>query len=134
MPLLDEMGISVIDEADVDKQAVPEAIAEDDFEPVDVEVPIEPVEEEPIEEDKLIEKELVEAESSRRVDDPIRTYLTQMGEIPLLNREDEISLARKSRFRVRPFGEKCSKTTTAPKTPSKSSSRSMTAGFRSTGR
>ncbi|MGA2171696.1 MAG: RNA polymerase sigma factor RpoD [Sedimentisphaerales bacterium] len=92
---LDEMGISVIDEADVDKQAVPEAIAEDDFEPVDIEVPVEPVEEEPIEEDKLIEKELVGAESSRRVDDPIRTYLTQMGEIPLLNREDEISLARK---------------------------------------
>ena len=92
---LDEMGISVIDEADVDKQAVPEVVAEEDFEPVEIGVPVEPVEEEPIEEDKLIEKELVEAESSRRIDDPIRTYLTQMGEIPLLNRENEISLARK---------------------------------------
>jgi RNA polymerase primary sigma factor len=91
---LDEMGISVIDEADVDKQAVPE-VAEEDFEPVEIGVPVEPVEEEPIEEDKLIEKELVEAEPSRRIDDPIRTYLTQMGEIPLLNRENEISLARK---------------------------------------
>jgi RNA polymerase primary sigma factor len=92
---LDEMGVSVIDEADVDKHAVPEAIVEDGFEPVEVEVPVEPVEEEPIEEDKIIEKELVEIEPSRRIDDPLRTYLTQMGEIPLLNREDEISLARK---------------------------------------
>jgi len=92
---LDEMGVSVIDEADVDKQALPEIVAEEDFEPVEIGVPVEPVEEEPIEEDKLIEKELIEAESSRRIDDPIRTYLTQMGEIPLLNRENEISLARK---------------------------------------
>jgi RNA polymerase primary sigma factor len=92
---LDEMGVSVIDEADVDKQAVPEAIAEEDFEPVEIEAPVEPVEEEPIEEDKLIEKELIEIEPSRRIDDPIRTYLTQMGEIPLLNRDNEISLARK---------------------------------------
>ncbi len=32
---------------------------------------------------------------SRRIDDPVRMYLTQMGEIPLLTREQEISLARK---------------------------------------
>ena len=93
---LDEMGISLIDEADIDKQAVvPGEIGEEDFEPIEVDVPVEPVEEERIEEDKLIEKELIEAESSRRIDDPIRTYLTQMGEIPLLVREDEIRLARK---------------------------------------
>jgi RNA polymerase primary sigma factor len=92
---LDEMGISLIDEADVEKHAVPEAIEEEDFEPIEVGVPVEPVEEEAVEEDKIIEKELVEAEPGRRIDDPIRTYLTQMGEIPLLNRENEISLARK---------------------------------------
>jgi RNA polymerase primary sigma factor len=96
---LDEMGISLIDEADIDKQAVVpgeiEVVEEEDFEPVEVEVPVEPAEEAHIEEDKLIEKELIEAESSRRIDDPIRTYLTQMGEIPLLIREDEIRLARK---------------------------------------
>jgi RNA polymerase primary sigma factor len=92
---LDEMGISLIDEADVEKHAVPEEIPEEDFETVEVEVPVEAPEEGPVEEDKLIEKELIEAESSRRIDDPIRTYLTQMGEIPLLAREDEISLARK---------------------------------------
>jgi RNA polymerase primary sigma factor len=95
--LLDEMGISLIDEADVDKHGAPAEIAEDDFEPVEAGIPVEPVAEEEtvIEEDKIIEKELVTAEQNRRIDDPVRTYLTQMGEIPLLNRENEISLARK---------------------------------------
>ncbi len=32
---------------------------------------------------------------SRRIDDPVRMYLTQMGEIPLLTRPQEIALAKK---------------------------------------
>ena len=34
-------------------------------------------------------------DKSRRIDDPVRMYLTQMGEIPLLTRQQEISLAKK---------------------------------------
>lgn len=97
---LDEMGISLIDEADIDKHTGAGGITDDsgddeDFEAGDADVPVETVEEEAVAEDKLIEKELIEAGPAKRIDDPIRTYLTQMGEIPLLVREDEISLARK---------------------------------------
>ena len=87
---LDEMGIKLLDEADVGKETeVAFEISKDSLE--DEEVVIK----EQTREDRLLEKELVGAEVQRRIDDPIRMYLTQMGEIALLTRKDEIDLARK---------------------------------------
>jgi RNA polymerase primary sigma factor len=91
---LDELGVSLVDEADVEsrQEDKDEEEFEADEESLDEE---EAGTKEQIEEDELLEKELVEGEISRRIDDPIRMYLTQMGQIPLLTRKSEIALARK---------------------------------------
>jgi RNA polymerase primary sigma factor len=46
-------------------------------------------------EDENITLSSMDEESGRQIDDPVRMYLTQMGEIPLLKRDEEISLAKK---------------------------------------
>jgi RNA polymerase primary sigma factor len=83
---LDEMGIQLVDESDM--------TGKDVFELKDDDEDFEPDEEEEVDEDQLYQQSLMEADA-KRIDDPVRMYLTQMGEIPLLAREDEISLARK---------------------------------------
>ena len=81
---LDEVGVSLLDDAEVQKRKAAEAAGtEEDFE-----------EEPAVAQDLVIERELAEVDSGR-IDDPVRMYLAQMGEIPLLAREEEISLARK---------------------------------------
>ncbi len=88
---LDEKGINLVDEADVDSAGVEK---DDDFDEDLVEH--EPdLEGELKDDDELLERQLVGEEASRRIDDPIRMYLTQMGQIPLLTRKSEITLARK---------------------------------------
>ncbi|MHC4499167.1 MAG: sigma-70 family RNA polymerase sigma factor, partial [Planctomycetota bacterium] len=89
---LDEMGINLLDEADVEKRAEEEEGFESPEESFGAG---RDVDKGSLKEDELLERELVGEDVGPRIDDPIRMYLTQMGEIPLLNREDEISLARK---------------------------------------
>ncbi len=70
---LDEIGIEIVDESDVAKD-------EAEF---GAEAPV------------VKAKKKDDFEVSTRIDDPVRMYLTQMGEIPLLKRSEEISLAKK---------------------------------------
>jgi len=93
---LDERGISLIDEADAEsRQAV--KTEDDEFEEADESLDDEEDDKDKQlkDEDELLEKQLVGEDVARRIDDPIRMYLTQMGQIPLLTRNSEISLARK---------------------------------------
>jgi len=90
---LDEMGVDLLDEAHAQKQQ-----EEEEFEDEEAQEQLDDdkIAEENLEEaDKMLEKQLLEPETTRRIDDPIRMYLTQMGQIPLLNRKAEITLARK---------------------------------------
>ncbi len=66
--------------------------------------------EEEIIDDETLQRDLQEAlaaEGNKRIDDPIRMYLSQMGSIPLLTREEEIRLAKKIETTRMIFRRRC---------------------------
>ncbi len=78
---IDEMGITLLDESEVETGP-----ADEDFEDGESS--------EQTTTSKRGKADDLEG-SGRRIDDPVRMYLTQMGEIPLLTRKQEIDLAKK---------------------------------------
>ncbi|QEH33023.1 RNA polymerase sigma factor SigA [Aquisphaera giovannonii] len=94
---LDEMGIELINEDEAEARLLAAGIED---EPED-ELAEEPDEAEELE---LTPEEIDDL--SRRIDDPVRMYLTQMGEIPLLTRDQEINLAKKIEVTRRRFRRK----------------------------
>jgi len=86
---LDEMGVNLLDEDDLKKRSAELELGEG-FEESAATAAAEAA----TEEDVLLEEKLAQ-EPVGRIDDPVRMYLAQMGEIPLLTRSEEIALARK---------------------------------------
>src|ERR1700719_383303 len=81
--ILEEQGIELIDESEAEeREAGPEPARDAEAPKVEL---------------RDLDLGFMEEESGdgRRIDDPVRMYLTQMGEIPLLSRNEEISLAKK---------------------------------------
>ena len=94
---LDELGIELINEDEAEARLLASGEVDDDAED---ELADEPDDDE----GELTPEDLDEI--SRRIDDPVRMYLTQMGEIPLLTRDQEIGLAKKIEITRKRFRRK----------------------------
>jgi len=89
---LDEKGIELVDERDLEEEEEGEILLAE--------------EEEPEEPEAAEEEEEGAAVSMDKIDDPVRIYLTQMGQIPLLSRDEEIALAKRIEIARKRFRRK----------------------------
>ena len=88
MQQFDVLGVELLDQMQGDKQ-IPQAAPDEPDKSM-----LHQAQEEV---DNLKEEDIPEV-GAKRIDDPVRMYLTQMGEIPLLTRDEEIRLAKKIEF------------------------------------
>ncbi|MHC4922534.1 MAG: RNA polymerase sigma factor RpoD [Planctomycetota bacterium] len=100
MASLEDMGIQVVESAD--------SVETDDDDDDEAETTTETTEEPKAKEVKEAKEEnpLANAVPTEKIDDPVRMYLTQMGEIPLLTRAEEIRLAKQIELTRKRFRKK----------------------------
>ena len=85
---LDDLGINLLDEEEVKKQQEAQGVG-----PLKTQ-------------DQGSPKAADLVEAAPRIDDPVRMYLQQMGEIPLLTRQEEITLAKRIELSRKRFRRK----------------------------
>ncbi|MGR3317024.1 MAG: RNA polymerase sigma factor RpoD [Candidatus Anammoxibacter sp.] len=92
--ILEEMGVDLIDVAEIESREINSGDKEVDSENDDLDS-----DDDSTEENNHSGVDSVDStpqdDLSEKIDDPVRMYLTQMGEIPLLSRAEEIMLAKR---------------------------------------
>jgi RNA polymerase primary sigma factor len=93
---LEDQGIDILDDVPV------RGVVASDDETDDVKQPVVTAED-----DDTTESLFSRGVMPEKIDDPVRMYLTQMGEIPLLTRDQEIHLAKTIEITRKRFRKKC---------------------------
>ncbi len=97
---LEDLGLSIVDESQV--KSAPKPIVKNKApkpQPKSAAKKKAPKKKQTINMNGLLD----ETGGGRKIDDPVRMYLSQMGEIPLLTRQEEIDLAKKIEFTRKRF-------------------------------